>query len=108
MGCYHYDAARSRLTLAVYVQPNARTSEVAGLHGDALKLRIAAPALDNRANAELIDFLHQWFKLPSSRITIKQGARGRHKLVVLDTAGAEIKSRIALLENACRTSSHSA
>jgi len=94
--------------LTVHVQPNARASAIAGLHGDALKLRIAAPAIENQANVALIDFLHQWFKLPSSRITIRQGARGRRKLVELDAAGADIESRIELMEEACRASSHSA
>jgi len=83
-----FDPGAGRLTFNVHVQPNARVSEIAGLHGDALKIRIAAPAADNKANAALIDFLHHFLKRPSSLISIRHGARGRRKVVEIAKADA--------------------
>jgi uncharacterized protein (TIGR00251 family) len=92
-----FDPGAGRLTLNVHVQPNARTSGFAGLHGGALKIRIAAPAVDDKANAALIDFLHRFLKLPSSLISIRHGARGRRKVV--EIAGADAATQ-ALLQSA--------
>ena len=101
MTWYRFDPERRRLTLTLRIQPNARASAVAGRHGDALKLRIAAPAVEGQANAALIDFLHQWFKLPAKNIKIKHGARGRRKIVELDNPGAAIETLLARMEPAC-------
>ena len=88
-----YDAAARRLTVTLHVQPNARRSEIAGLHGDALKVRIAAPAVDNKANAELIDFLGETLSVPRSAIVIRHGATGRRKVVEI-TGGPELVTRL--------------
>ncbi|HNN47094.1 MAG TPA: DUF167 family protein, partial [Azospira sp.] len=40
-----------RLTLTLHIQPGAKKTEVAGEHGDALKIRLAAPPVDGKANA---------------------------------------------------------
>jgi uncharacterized protein len=76
-----YDAAARRHTLTLHVQPNARKDEITGLHGGALKVKIAAPASDNRANAALIAFLSETFGIPKSAIAIRHGATGRRKVV---------------------------
>ena len=78
---YRYDAATQRLSLTLHIQPNARRSEIVGLHGDALKIRIAALAVDNNANAELIRFLSSTLGIPKSAISIRRGATGRRKVV---------------------------
>jgi len=91
---YRIDSAQRRLILVVHVQPNASRSRVVGLHGDALKLQIAAPPADNKANIELIDFLHQWFKVSKAQIIIKQGARGRRKVVEIDNPGAGARASL--------------
>ncbi|MEK6592796.1 MAG: DUF167 domain-containing protein [Pseudomonadota bacterium] len=82
-----FNAAARRLTLNVHVQPNSKTSGIAGLHGNALKIRIAAPAVDDKANAALVDFLHRLLDLPTSRISIRHGAKGRRKIVEIAGAG---------------------
>ena len=89
-----FDPGAGRLTLNIHVQPNARVSGFAGLHGDALKVRIAAPAIDDKANAALVDFLHRFLKLPSSLISIRHGARGRRKVVEIAGADASTEERI--------------
>jgi uncharacterized protein len=65
----------------LHVQPNAKNSAFAGLHGDALKVRIAAPASENKANAALIDFLSGALAVAKSAIAIRHGATGRRKVV---------------------------
>lgn len=90
-----------KITLILQVQPNARHSSVAGVYGDALKLKIAAPAVEDKANRALIDFLHQWFKLPLSQISIRQGSRGRRKIVELAHCDADTIKLLARLEASC-------
>lgn len=91
-----YDAAARRLTLALHVQPNARRSEIAGRHGDALKVRIAAPAVDNRANAALIEFLSAALAVPKAAVLIRHGATGRRKVVEI-SGGPEVPRRLTEL-----------
>ena len=94
---YRYDPARGCLILTVHVQPNARATAVAGLHGDALKIRIAAPATDNKANAELAEFLSATLGVPKSAIAIRHGATSRRKVVEI-AAGPELAARVAELQ----------
>ena len=92
-----YDAAARRLSLTLHVQPNARRSEIAGLHGDALKVRIAAPAVDNKANAELIEFLGKTLEVSRSAIAIRRGATSRRKVVEI-TGGPELVAKLGKIE----------
>ena len=78
---HRYDCATRRLTLTLHVQPGARNSGIAGTHGDALKIRIAAPAVDNKANAALVEFLGEMLAIPKSAIAIRRGATARRKIV---------------------------
>lgn len=73
--------AERRFTLLLHVQPGARISEIVGRHGDALKVRIAAPPVDNKANAALIAFLSRRLGVQKSAIVIRQGAGSRRKVV---------------------------
>jgi uncharacterized protein (TIGR00251 family) len=88
--------AAGRLTLTLHIQPNARKSEIAGLHGDALKIRIAAPAVDNKANAALIDFLSETLGVLKSAIAIRHGATGRRKVVEI-SGGEALAKRLEAL-----------
>jgi uncharacterized protein len=81
----NYNAAAGRITVTLHVQPGARKSEIAGLHGDALKIRIAAPAVDNKANSALIQVLGEMLGVPKSAIAIRHGGTGRRK--VLEISG---------------------
>lgn len=95
------DEAGGKVTMTLHVQPNARRTSVAGVHGDALKLKIAAPAVDDKANILLIDFLHQWFKLPASQIIIRQGSRGRRKVVEISRCDTDTINMLGRLEATC-------
>ena len=72
------------LVLTVHVQPGARRSEVAGIHGDAIKVRLAAPPIEGRANDELVRFLAQAFAVAQRQVAIVRGGTSRRKVVRID------------------------
>ncbi|HYW02646.1 MAG TPA: DUF167 domain-containing protein [Gammaproteobacteria bacterium] len=74
------------LLLELYVQPGARATGPAGMHGGRLKLRIAAPARDGRANDALIRLISDRLGVPAGRVRLVRGHRGRNKTVAV--AGA--------------------
>lgn len=63
--------------------PGARSTEAAGAHGDALRVRLAAPPVDGKANAELMRWAAEAFGVPRSRIELLRGASGRAKLLAV-------------------------
>ncbi|MEE9254404.1 MAG: DUF167 family protein [Pseudomonadales bacterium] len=75
------------LYIHCHVQPNARSNAIAGLHGRRLKIRIAAPAIDGRANEALIRFVADLFGLPKARVRLERGRRSRDKVVRVENAG---------------------
>jgi uncharacterized protein (TIGR00251 family) len=77
--------------------PRAATTALAGRHGDAVKIRIAAPPIDNAANEELIRFLATRLGIPRSAITITAGVSGRRKTVSI--RGIETATALRILEN---------
>lgn len=79
-----YQQRDGRLTLSLHIQPGAKRTEIAGLHGDALKIRVAAPPVEGAANAALLDFLKNAFDVRGAQITLKQGASGRRKVVEIE------------------------
>ena len=71
------------VTLTLHVQPGAKRSEINGLHGEALKIRLAAPPIDGRANEALIKYLAELFEVPQRQVELKQGGQSRHKVVAV-------------------------
>lgn len=69
------------LTFAVRVMPRASRSEVDGAHEGALRVRIAAPPVDDAANLELIRLLAKIFRLPRQAVEIVAGAKSKNKVV---------------------------
>ena len=67
--------------LAVRVQPRASKTEISGVLDGALKVRLQAPALEDRANEALCEFLAQLLKTPKSAVRILSGHRSRSKRV---------------------------
>jgi uncharacterized protein (TIGR00251 family) len=66
---------------SVRVQPRASKDEIAGEMGGALKIRLRAPAVEDRANEALIDFLAVLLKTPRSAVSILSGERSRVKRI---------------------------
>ncbi len=67
------------MVLPVRVQPRASKTEIAGVLGGALKVRLQAPALEDRANEALCEFLAHLLKTPKSAVRIVSGHRSRSK-----------------------------
>jgi uncharacterized protein len=75
------DPTRGTVTFPVRVQPRASHDEVAGVIEGAMKVRLCAPALENRANAALIEFLAAVLKTSKSAVRIRSGEQSRTKRV---------------------------
>ncbi len=71
-------------TLELHVQPGAKRTEVAGMHGERIKIRLAAPPTDGRANAALIEFLAEAFGVARRDVTILSGTKSRDKRVLIE------------------------
>ena len=73
----------------MHVVPRARRTEVAGLHGDAIKIRVAAPPADGAANAALIRFIADRLDVPRHAVAILAGAGSRNKVVTVEGLSAD-------------------
>jgi uncharacterized protein (TIGR00251 family) len=74
-------SGEGRALLTLHVQPGAKKTEVAGLYGDALKIRLAAPPVDGKANATLISFVADRLGLAKSAVHLKSGQTSRRKVL---------------------------
>jgi uncharacterized protein len=75
------NAAAGAVSFSVRVQPRASKDEIAGVIEGALKIRLQAPAVENRANEALVEFLAHLLKTPKSAVRILGGERSRIKRV---------------------------
>jgi hypothetical protein len=87
--------------LRLTVVPGARRTEVVGLHGDRLKVRVAAAPEKGAANQELIAFLAQKLQVPKSSLRLTQGAQSRSKVVEVLGLEPELGRRLRELIPAC-------
>jgi uncharacterized protein (TIGR00251 family) len=74
-----YDVQDGAVVLRVQASPGAGRSAVTGRHGDAVKVRVAAPPVDGRANTALVEFLAAEFGLKAADVTLVSGATSRAK-----------------------------
>lgn len=83
------------ITLTLHVQPGAKRSEIAGLHGDALKIRLAAPPIEGRANEALLKFMAGVFSVPLRNVELHHGSQSRHKVVAVTGSPVDPESLVA-------------
>lgn len=84
-----YEITRDGVAIRIHAQPGAKRTEVVGLHGDCLKLRLASPPVDGKANACLIEFLARRLRVKRSQVTITRGMGSRRKTVYVAAAGLQ-------------------
>lgn len=85
---FHLDAPGDTLTLDIHVQPGASRTEIAGSHGDRLKIRLAARPVDGEANRALVGFLADRLRVAQRDVEIVRGHTGRAKTVRIHGAPA--------------------
>lgn len=84
------------VTVAVAAQPSAKKSEVVGVHGEALKIKVASPPVDGAANAALLAFLATKLGVKQREVTLVRGASSRQKVVeIKGVTPAEAAARLA-------------
>ena len=84
--------------LDVFVQPRAARDGVVGLHGAALKLKVQAPAQDDKANRAVVALAAAALGIPKNRVEIVAGHRSRHKTLLL--SGVRPEDAATMLERA--------
>jgi uncharacterized protein (TIGR00251 family) len=83
--------------LKIHVVPGARQTAAAGLHGDRLKVKVAAPPEKGRANQELLAFLARTLKVPLKALHLTSGTTGRAKVVAVHDLSPDLKFRLLAL-----------
>jgi uncharacterized protein (TIGR00251 family) len=68
----------------IHVVPRSAKCEVAGVQGDALKLRITAPPVEGQANTECIRFLSDILGVRKKQVTILSGHKSKKKTVAIE------------------------
>lgn len=89
-------ASGDGVALTLHIQPGAKRSECVGEHGSALKIRLAAPPVDGKANEALLQFIGEKLGIPKRQIELISGATSRAKRVRVTGLAAEaIAKRLA-------------
>jgi uncharacterized protein (TIGR00251 family) len=88
-------ATATGIRVRVHVQPGASNTGLAGRHGDAVRIRIATPPVDGRANDALVRFLATCLAVPRRAVEVVAGASSRRKVV--DVAGIDVATATARL-----------
>ena len=82
-------------TLRFHIIPNAKVDKVVGEHGDAIKIKLRAPAVEGKANAALRQFLAAQLEISKHAIVLERGQKSRGKLVRIDgLSEIEIQTRL--------------
>ena len=91
------EPVREGVRLSVRVQPRAAKSEIAGLLGDRIRIRLAAPPVDGAANEALVRFLAEALGIPARSVTIAGGHASRSKTVIAEGVSAtEAAARLGI------------
>ena len=91
--CLH--AGKDGVVLDVSVVPGASRTEPVGLHGDALRVRLAAPPADGKANEALVAWLAAELRCPRRNVVLLRGHAARRKQVGLALPLAQVVQWLA-------------
>jgi len=89
-------AADGSLVLSLHIQPGAKRTGFAGLHGEAMKIRLAAPPVDGKANAALCAFLAEFCGVAKSAVVLVSGETSRTKRVRVVGMSPDALARLRL------------
>ena len=78
----------------------SRRTEVAGLYGDTIKIRVAAPPVEGRANEEIISFLAEALGVPKKEVKIKSGASSRIKTIAIKGIDTDVATSVLISKSA--------
>lgn len=92
-----FQATCQGYVLLVHVVPGASRTEVAGLHGGRLKIKVAAPPEKGAANEELLGFLAKRLALSKKALHLTVGAASRTKTVAIHDLSPELQERLRAL-----------
>lgn len=93
------EAGDGSVVLLLHVQPNAARTGFAGRHGDAMKLRLAAPPVDGKANAALRAFIADFCGVPRAAVTLVSGEGSRSKRVCIAAPTTAALARLRQLSS---------
>jgi hypothetical protein len=83
--------------ITLHVQPGARKNEVVGCNGSVIRIRIAAPPVEGKANRELIEFLSERLDIRKGALTIWRGLASSDKIIAIDGLSRdEVLRRLSL------------
>lgn len=85
-------AGRTGVVLSISVVPGASRTELVGLHGEALRVRLAAPPVDGKANDALLGWLAEALGLPRRQVTLLRGASSRQKQAWVDADAGRVNA----------------
>ena len=82
-------------TLSFHVVPNAKENQVAGPHGNAIKVKLKAKPIEGEANAALCKFLADELGVPLRSVVLERGRKSRDKIVRIEVLDEEaIRARL--------------
>ena len=77
------------ISIDCWIQPKASRTAISGIHGTSIKITVAAPPEDGKANAELCAFLSKKLGIPKSSVKLKSGHASRRKIIFCSGAAKE-------------------
>ena len=96
---FHIRETADGIVFKIFVQPKSSRNMIAGAHGDALKVKLTAPPVDNAANKLCVKYLAKCLKVPKSALEIVSGHTSRTKQLLLrNPDGPPDRAAITLLK----------
>ncbi len=86
------------IRLTLHIQPGAKQTRIVGLYGEALKISLAAPPVDGKANQALLRFLAEELAIPMRSLCLSSGETSRRKVVVIQQPSATVLATISRWE----------
>ncbi len=80
-------------TIRLHIIPNAKIDKAVGEHGDAIKIKLRAPAVEGKANTALRRFLAEKLSIPQRAIVLEHGEKSRDKVIRIDGLSEEAVRR---------------